>query len=685
MTLPVERTRSRRPITWVTLIGVLLLPVIIGGILVAALYNPTERLGNMSAAIVNQDEAVEIDGQLVPLGRQLTGGLVAGSAELDSNIDWTISNEEDAASGLADGTYSAIVTIPSDFSAAATSTAPGSVPQRATIEVETAPDGRIVDDAITAQIAQTAAAVFGSELSKTYLQNVFLGFTTLQEQLGEAASGAGDLADGAGEAAAGAGALADGAAQLGDGAGRLAGGARGIADGAGQLAAGAGALAGGAASAASGLNDWANGADELAAGSRGIADGLNAAAGAIPPDVVDAATRFAANTGAINAALTDAANDLARLAAECDPTASSPEFCAALATAAADAQAELPNATGLVEQAGVVAAGVGGLASGLQELSAGSTRIADGVGALASGARDAANGVAGLSDGAAQLAAGATALDSGADQLAAGTGSLASGAGELSTGVDAFGAGIGQLADGTRSLADGLGTAVEEIPGYTDDEATDLAAVVADPVSTSGLGTNLFGASAIPLLAMLVLWFGGLGTFVVLQAVSRRALSSRRPSALLMLGSFLPAAGIGALQGLLVAGIVQLAASYGWAEWSLFAALCVVAGVAFAAVNQALVAVFGGAGRWIAAVGGALALATGVVSTVPTVLTEAAAFLPTAPAYSAMLGALTSSGGIAAGVAGMLVWTVLSLVATTLMVARRRTVSARAALSASAL
>jgi putative membrane protein len=58
---------------------VLLLPVLIGGILLAALYNPTERLDNVRAAIVNNDKPVTINGQTAPLGRQLTAGLVEGS------------------------------------------------------------------------------------------------------------------------------------------------------------------------------------------------------------------------------------------------------------------------------------------------------------------------------------------------------------------------------------------------------------------------------------------------------------------------------------------------------------------------------------------------------------------------------------------------------------------------------
>jgi putative membrane protein len=170
---------------------------------------------------------------------------------------------------------------------------------------------------------------------------------------------------------------------------------------------------------------------------------------------------------------------------------------------------------------------------------------------------------------------------------------------------------------------------------------------------------------------------------VALQALSRRALTSRAPSAVLALSGLAPAAALGAVQGLLVAGVVQLAASYDWGQWSLFAALCVIAGVAFAAVNQALVAVFGGAGRWLAALVGVLAVATGVVSTVPGVLSDAASLLPTAPAYNGMLAALTDAAGLGAGMAGLLIWSGLAFVATTIAVARRRVANSRDLLAAS--
>lgn len=649
MTLHIERARSRRPVTWLTLIGVLLLPVLIGGILVAALYNPAERLDNMSAAIVNEDEPVTIDDQLVPLGRQLTAGLVEGSDEIASNLDWTLSNPDDAAAGLADGTYQAVVTIPENFSAAATSTAPGGTPEQATIEVTTPPDSKVVDDAITAQVTSAAASILGRQLSEVYLENVFLGFTTLGDQLGTAADGARQLADGATSAADGASQLPGGITQLGDGAT--------------QLASGSGELAGGLDQIATGISGAQSGATQLAGGLDTAAAQVNnqQLVGAAELSASNAATA-ASQTKALAGSVGGLAQTLGGLAAQCAAAGGSETFCGDLGAAAGSAGTATTDAVAAATSAGTAsgyaaptAAGIAQLTSeasaGLTEAANQTRTLASGLGQLASGTTQSADGARGLQSGAAQLADGATQAADGATSLADG---------------------VAQLATGTSDLADGLATASDSLPSYTDSEATSLANVVSDPVTTDGLGTSLFGASAVPLLASLALWFGGLGTFIALQAASRRALTSRSASASLALRGLAPAAAIGAVQGLLVAGVVQLAASYDLGQWAVFALLCVIAGVAFAAVNQALVAVFGGAGRWLAALVGVLTVATGVVSTVPGVLSQAASLLPTSPAYTGMLAALTDAGGLGAAIAGLLIWGGLAFIATTIAVARRR-------------
>ncbi len=659
MTLHIERARSRRPVTWLTLIGVLLLPVVIGGILVAALYNPVERLDGLQAAIVNEDEAVDIDGQLVPLGRQLTAGLVEGSDEQPSNLTWTISNADDAAEGLADGTYTAVITIPENFSAAATSTRPGETPERATIEVQTPPDSLIVDDAITAQVTTAAASLMGDQLSQVYLENVFLGFTTLGDQLGEAASGAHDLADGAGQAGDGARALADGFPQLSSGAG-------GLADGAGALQSGLGTIA-------NGTRDAASGASQLAAGvNQGAAD--LEASGLVPDQLTQVAGGAAAATSAAATEAKAASDSLRTLADTCTQSEAFCEQLDAAAVSTATASAAL-NGNGTAQNPGAVFLTTS-TRDGLAQFDSAATAQ------FAAQFRTIAGNVAALGGGLTQLADGVDQSAAGAGQLSSGASQLAGGLDEAGTGASSLADGVAAIADGTSTLADGLDQASTALPSYSDTEASSLADVVANPVAADGVGTSLFGASAIPLLSMLALWFGGLGTFIALQAVSRRALTAREPSALLALRSFAPGAAIGAAQGLLVAGVVQLAASYEWGQWWAFAGVSVVAGIAFAAVNQALVAVFGGAGRWGSALIGVLAVAAGVVSTVPGVLSSLAGLMPTSPAYNGMVAALTESAGVGAALAGLTVWAVLSFGATVLAVARRRTTSAHALLMA---
>lgn len=672
MSMSVERARSRKPITWLTILGVILLPAVIGGILVVALYDPTTRLDTMNAAIVNEDEPVTIDGQYVPLGRQLSAGLVEGSGDADSNLTWTISNADDAAAGLADGTYAAVVTIPENFSAAATSTRPGETPEQATIEVTTPPDSLIVDDAITAQITSTAATLTGEQISTQYLENVFLGFTTLGDQLGEAAGGADQLADGIRQSA-------DGSAELASGIDQLASGAGALGSGLGTLATSTSQAAGGAAQLAAAQNQIADGLD--AAPLPGAANEMygymqSAATGTVT--VAQGAGALAQGAGTLAQDAGTLAQQLGTLATACDGSVG---YCQQVAAAAASAGTVAQDAGTAAQDAGTVAQNAGAAATAAGTAAGYGENVVPGISTLISqtsaGLRQVATQTQSLADGLVQLADGTTQSQSGAQ-------SLQSGAAQAATGAMSLTDGLTQLAGGATSLADGLHTAVEELPSYTDAEAASLAEVVADPVAAEGVGSDLFGASAIPLLTALALWFGALGSFVALRAFPARTLASRAASPLLALRSFVPAAAIGVVQGLLVAGIVQISAGYDWGDWSIFAGVSILAGVAFAAVNQALVAVFGGAGRWIAALIGVLAVATGIVSTVPGVLTAIDTVLPISPAYNAMLGALTGSGGVGAGVAGLLIWGGLAFVATILAVAARRTTTARAILASSA-
>ncbi|GAB2496303.1 hypothetical protein GCM10027063_39230 [Promicromonospora xylanilytica] len=502
-------------------VAVALLPLMILGLLISALWNPQDRLDTVKAAIVNLDEPVKVDGQTVPLGRQLAAGLVSGGETADAtageaaavpasdaSYDWEISDASSAADGLADGTYAAVVTIPEGFSAAATSFG-GDDPakaRQATIDVATPANGRVLDDALAQVVAQTATGVLGSTLTETYVDNVLVGFSTLSEELGKAADGADQLADGANEAgkgakelANGAGELAAGASDAGDGAQELADGAHqtaagvagvgegvsGLAGGAGQwaagadqwaagadqaaagvgqLAAGAGQSAEGAATLAAGADDLATGTEGVATGTRELADGLAATAtGAerIPQDAEALAGGMQEFVDGIEQACALPSAD-PRLTAICADRESLNQLAAGMAGLAGTPGSADEDPTGLYQ----LSAGISGLAGGAGELAGGAEQVSGGAAELAGGAHELSGGLNELAAGADQAAGGVTELSAGARELSDGAGGISAGASELANGAGQLVTGTSQLATGVDGLADGvsdLGTGTTQL------------------------------------------------------------------------------------------------------------------------------------------------------------------------------------------------------------------------------
>ncbi|MGW6130347.1 hypothetical protein ACWFNE_10000 [Cellulomonas sp. NPDC055163] len=758
-----ERARTPGRATWVSVLGLVLVPLVVGGLLTWALWKPTERLDRMQAAIVNLDQAVEVDGQTVPLGRQLASALVtadgasgeddtadgevaadgnaAGDAaasgdgtdatgvanvsgsDSSGNFTWVLTDADDAEEGLADGTYATVVTIPEDFSAAATSFggAPGEAVQ-ARIDIATSERSRLVDAAVAQAVTTTAVGLLNGQLTTTYLDNVLVGFTTLHDSLGEAASGADQLASGAGQLGTGATQVADGTTALADGVGALGAGADRLAGGIGTLGTGAGQLAGGVGQLATGAGDLSSGLSRLAQETRASAQaaaasapqvaqltaGADALAAGIggPGGLAEGVSGLSAGTTALRGGATTLFTNLRDLAAGC--AADVPGTCDALLAVtqaevdgAATGPSGAPTLVSGIDSLGVgaarldaaVSSGVNGapplttsttqLAAGVRGLAGGVTASASGLGTLAdyldqsaqgaaqlaSGARTAAGGARDLAAGARTAAGGARALASGADDAASGAGDLASGAGQIASGAT-------ELSSGAGELASGLGQAGEQVPSYTDEEASSLADVVATPVAARSDDGALFGDTSVPWLAALALWLGGLATFVVLAAVPHRSLGSTRSSVRLALGAFAPGALVGAVQGLAVGGIMAFALDLSPSGWATFFAVAVLAGVAFAAVNQGLVAVLGGVGRFVAVVIAVVGLAGAVVSTVPPLVEHLFTALPLSAALGGLQGVVTGQGGAGGAIAALLVWTLVGLGASTAAVARRRVVPA---------
>lgn len=634
-----ERMRSDKRVTWLTIVGILLVPIVIGGLLVWALWNPTERLGEVKAAVVNLDQPVKVNGQTVPLGRQMAAGLLDTK---NDNFSWVLTDRKDADKGLASGAYVSVVTIPENFSKAATSTAgaPADATQ-ATIDVRTSHESKLVDPAISQAVTTTATSVLNKQLTSTYLENVYVGFNTLGDQLGKAATGADQLTGGLTQLAAGTHQLADGAAPLASGASSLASGVSQLSDGTAQLSDGLQQLSGGAADLSGGLQQLQQKTADLPAQTQGLAAG---AAG-------------------VSTGVQQTADGLGLLYQQCVAahTAADP-VCAGIQSAQTGMttpQKGNPSLTGLAAT----------VADGNAKLAAGMPALTQGIGQSASGAAQ-------LSGGVAQSASGASALASGAGQTADGAQQLASGVQQLSDGIPALASGADQSASGAASLASGLHTAVKQLPSYDTGERTSLAKVAAEPVAQKASGTTAFGTSSIPLFASVALWLGALATFLVLQALSRRALLTSRAAGLIALDGFVPAAALGVLQGLLVAGVMAPALGLDAGHWFGFAGVAAAAGIAFAAVNHGLASLLGGVGRFLSMLVVVVTLASGIVSTAPGFFDAALPWLPTAPAITALQGAIDGTADVWRGLGGLLLWAAFGFGLALTAVARRRVVRA---------
>lgn len=496
-----ERATSDRSVRWTTLVGLVLVPLVIAGGFLWATWNSSDRLGRVQAAVVNLDQAVTINKQVVPLGRQLAGGLV-GSKETE-NFSWVLSDTEDAAAGLASGRYAAVVTIPKSFSANATSyskTDDADI-KAATIDVQTSQITGVADPVVGQAIAAAATKALNTQLTESYLKNIYVGFNSLNKQFATVADAAGQLSDGTtslskgidsasdgtaglakglGQLDTGAAALAKGTRSLSDGVGGLSDGLKKIATGTDKLPASTRKLADGTQASADGAAQLAAGAKKLDQGAASLADGTkkNAAGTKTFANGISgysaAVKTFATGAGQYSDGLQTYQKQIknlkisqAQLAKLVPCPVVDPQACALFyggmqagvqvgTGAAVKGLADQGKTPGLLTGAKSLASGADQLSGGATQLSGGAAQLSSGAQQLNTGAQGISKGLSGISEGTSGLAGGLRKLADGTDQLATGLKPLAKGISDTSDGAAKLATGSSKISDGVSGLADGI-------------------------------------------------------------------------------------------------------------------------------------------------------------------------------------------------------------------------------------
>lgn len=708
--ITLERADGSRRVGLWSLVGLLLVPLVLAGGFLATTWKSTDRLDRVQAAVVNLDEPVKINKQTVPLGRQLAGGLVNGGTDdknkSDTNFSWILTDADDASSGLGSGRYAAVVTIPQDFSANATSYSDqsGDSAEQAVIDVQTSAVSGVSDPVVGQAITAAATRALNSQLTEQYVKSIYVGFNDTQKQFTKVADaakqlddGTAKLADGLDQTSDGTSKLSDGLSQLDDGGGQLASGAKQLSRGLDQYADGVGTLADKTAALPKGGRQLADGVAGIEKGLktyqkalRTQADAAGSTRAPTPPSKESLDNAIAAATPA-GSLPTCAQIDVTLSKAQCAKveavlsstvTATGEQATTTALTVAGDQFGGYAKDLATYAGSQGAAKALDGAAAGLsqkdpktkQSILSGTGALADGADTLADGLKPLAAGIRQLDTGASKLASGAGDLSAGIGQYTSGVHGVATGAEQLSSGLVQLSAGGDKLADGTKQLADGLAKGAKQIPTYDKTARDRLSTVVATPVTTPEVTSVFSNVATTTLLAVLVLWVGGLASYLVLRAVSAKALSSMRSSWRLTFENLAPAAVVAALQAVILTVLLTSLLDLGAGATARMLGLTLLAGLVFAALNQALVGWFGGVGRFVSVVLVVLTAAAAITSAVPEIFDSVTPLLPLTPALEGMR-AVAAGSGTGGGAAALLVaWLVVGLAAGVLATARKRTV-----------
>lgn len=620
-----ELRRFRRGLLPRLAVGAMVLvPLLYGALYLWAFWDPTGNMDRLPVALVNADTGATLDDEPLAAGTEVTDQLVDSG-----DLDWRLTDAQDAADGVADGTYYFAVTIPADFSADIAS-AGGDDPTAAQLQVT-------YNDAnsfLASTLGRTAMAQVQSAVSATIgeqaVDTMLVGLGSARDGFATAADGAltlraasGDLSTGAHQVADGAVSAADGAARLADGSGTLATGTDTLASGAGQLASGAATLSSGAGQAAQGAATLASGAGQLASGASTAAQSSTTLAGGAHA-VRQGVDTLAASTTAMSAAAQTLTGSLGTLGTTLTQVAQQNAAAGDLATAGqiqaalttlqttvdglglpdADEQAAaaqqltklVQGAHDLDAGAGTLSAGLGTLATKSGELAAGASQLSAGTSQVASGAQQLAGATSTLSAGATRLQTGSHDLADGAAELATGTGTLADGAGQVADGTD-------QVGDGAQQIADGLSDGAAQIPDDSDATRTARADVISSPVSLSSddlAQAEGFGEGFAPFFIPLALFVGALITWLLLRPLPSRALATPAAGWRTAFAGYLPALAIGVAQVAVMLAVIhwgvglEMSTALGTIGFTLLVA------ATFLALQQMLVAVLGPAAGKVA-------------------------------------------------------------------------------------
>ena len=583
------------PLARLAFIALMIVPLLYGGAYLWANRDPYAKLDQIPAAIVNTDAGATLDGEHVDYGKDVTKEAIDGA-----DFKWTKTSATDARSGVRNGTYDFVVTIPHDFSEHLVS-AQSDDPTQAKLVMTTADTNSYLASTIAEQAGKTMRTAVAERVGKQAAKTLLVGLADVRDSLGDAVDGADELASGTAKADSGAHQLADGTGKLSSGAAELASGTADLPSQTQQLNSGAQQVASGASTLASGLasaqqqtaalpsqtQQLNSGAQRVAAGNKQLADTVDSYSAD-----VDSLRPLDAET--VISGITDNLPEGVELTEEQQAAlqATVTDAVTRVNTAGASAKSTYETTKSSVDK----------LRDGSAQVAAGTSSLASAAPTLASGISSAATGASTLASGAAQVADGTSKLASAAPTLSSGASQLATGAKTADQGASSLASGLDKLTTGSSKLASSLDEGRTKIPASNASERESQASVISDPVKVGDdnvAAASNYGAGLAPFFISLAAWIGMYALFLILKPISKRAITAVRKPLAVVFGGWLTPALLGLVQMVALFFIVRFALDLNVVHVGGTIGIMVLASATFAAIIMALNVLLGSVGQFL--------------------------------------------------------------------------------------
>lgn len=605
----------------ISVIAMVFVPLIYAAIILSPDWGPYDNVDNVPVAVVNNDEGGMSDGEPVNAGDDLVENLKG-----NPSLGWDFVTTEEAKRGLDNLEYYMVIEVPEDFSANVVTVMDPS-PVKPELKYTQNEGLHFMAAQVTEKAIETIQAQLSTQITETYVRNVFDQLGGVTEGFQEAADGSGQIYDGSIELKEGTteildnltgksgdiSTLASGAKELEAGTeeilsnlvgksgdiSKLAAGASELLDGTRQIKAGSTQLLEGAQEAKSGsaqLKAGLNG--QLVPGGEELADGVKEAQKGVLETIesieaLHESLTFLSGLDKDHPIYDGILNEvLGQLTESLEEVPQKKSDFQRLVDGANTLRDELREGSEFNAGLTQLDRGLAEIVAGQQELDSGATELVDGAAQVADGNRTVESGWQQLSDGSVQL-------NDGAQQISDGTATVETGWGDLTDGVSQVDDGVGQIQEGSDELTEGLLGGVEETSQLNpSDENMEMFAA---PVELNGEIINSFPFyrdSSAPYVMTLALFAGILAMSFVLHF--HRPITMVASGVSLFIGRVMNLSIFAVLQAIIISVFTLVVLQLEVQSSLMFILFSIVVSLTFLALMMFLVALAGNIGRFIA-------------------------------------------------------------------------------------